>query len=203
MKKNVLEKIIILFILVCVLITLVACGESSSGNKSEKNTPEKLIKEFYSEIRNNKIENAKKYFNVEALAACEVIDDFNIKFNDAYDMMFHLNEDVDYFKDNYKDFVEALKSEERELDENTIKELKGLLDEAEISILEMVNNLSKKSDLEIQSIKKDDKYGIKMKNIETYEITLGKENDEETTESFDILIVSANDEYYILAIDVY
>ncbi|MBR1540593.1 MAG: hypothetical protein IJ629_05485, partial [Clostridia bacterium] len=151
MKKKIFSILLIVLLMVGMLIGLTACGDDDSkeeksskkANYTGMSDPEELIRSFYEdEVRWGEINKAKKYFNLEAMVACELLEDWDLDFDETYQMMFELDKGTDYIKKNYKDFVKAVEDEGMDFDSSIVKSLKEMLEEEEEGVEEVVDDLT-------------------------------------------------------------
>lgn len=208
MKKKIFSIFLIVLLMVGMLIGLTACGNDEDSEKSDKvdytgmSSPEKLIESFYDEVKDGKTSKAKKYFNIEAMVVCEILEDWDLDFDETYQMMFELDKGADYIKKNYKDFVKAVEDDGVEFDKYTIKKLEEMLKEAEEKRDEAIDNLTGYPDSKIEGIDLEDNYSsIKAKNLEIYEVEVGYDPEESSSETLDVWTVKIDGKYYLVAID--
>ena len=210
MKKKIFSILLIVLLMLGMLIGLTACGNEDS--KEEKSSPkasytgmadpEELIESFYDEVKDSQLKKAKKYFNLEAMVACELLEDLDLDFDETYQMMFELDKGTDYIKKNYKDFVKAVEDEGVDFDSSILKRLKEMLDERNEELDEVIDDLTGFPGSDISKIELEENYtSIKADNFKIYRVTISYHDGESTDTELDIWTIKIDGKYYLVGID--
>ena len=212
MNTKFIKKLILFILIIGMLLCLTACGDDNDNEKEDsknetsytgKSSAEALIKDFYNEeVRWGYPSKAIKYFNLEAAVACELLEDYDLDFYDLYNMMFKLDKGVDYIKNNYPDFVEALKEDDVKFDSSVIERLKDLKNDFKERAEEAIDDLEGFPGSEIKVVEPEENYtNIKANNFEIYRATIDYTDTESIDEELDFWTIKIDGKYYLVTID--
>ena len=119
MKRKLLYLLTIILMIGVLLLTLTACEKEEKNEKRKtsvsytgKSSPQELMHDFYEEVKWSETKKAIKYFNLEAGMACSILEDYDLDFDEVYNMLLDLDKGVSYIKKNYKNVVEAIEEHE-------------------------------------------------------------------------------------------
>lgn len=213
MKRKLLYLLTIILMIV-MLFTLTACGKEKEESKEKngkgktsvsytgKSSPQELMHDFYEDVKWSYKDKAIKYFNLEAGMACSVLEDYDLDFDEVYNMFLDLDKGVSYLKKNYKDVVEAIEDDGVEFDSSVVELLKERKELFKEEGERVIDNLIGYPDSEVDTVELGDNYtNIKDENFGVYDVIIKYFDSESSDTEFDAWIVKIDGKYYLATID--
>ena len=212
MKSKLLYIVIVITLTLVILLSLTACqntkNDETENSKNTvsyigKTTPEELIKTFYDEeVRWSHAEKAIKYFNIEAMVACEILKDYDLEFDDVYNMMFDLDKGDEYIQKHYKDFAKEIEEDGIEFDGFIVKRLKEMKKQKREEAENVINHLIGYPNSEVNTIEIEENYSdVKADNFNIYKTIIKYPEIEATDTELDVWTIEIDGKYYLVAID--
>lgn len=208
MKRKLLYLLTII-LMIGVLLTLTACEKEEKNEKRKtsvsytgKSSPQELMHDFYEEVKWSETKKAIKYFNLEAGMACSILEDYDLDFDEVYNMLLDLDKGVSYIKKNYKNVVEAIEDDGIEFDSSVIKLLKERKESFKEEGERVIDNLLGRPDSEVDTVELGNNYtNIKDKNFGVYDVIIKYFDSESSDTRFDAWIIKIDGKYYLATID--